>query len=104
MRRLALAVTLGSLALLATSAAVLAAYRVDDGIMRGATRGTAMVVWAGGTNARLVFINEAVAPDTYSVAPIDDEWATLRFAFSATGDASSATGARRADHVERLLL
>ena len=45
---------------------------MDDGITRGATRSTAMVVWAGGSNARLVFINEAVAPDTYSVAPIDD--------------------------------
>ena len=104
MGRLALAVTLGSLALLATASGVLAAYRADDGIMHGATRSTAMIVWAGGTNARLVFINEAVAPDTYAVAPIDDEWATLRFAFSATGDASPATGVRRADHAERLLL
>jgi len=103
-RRLALAATLGSLALLAASSAVLAAYRADDGTMRGATHNTAMIVWAGGANARLVFINEAVAPDTYSVAPIDDEWATLRFAFSAAGDAAPATGVRRADHVERLLL
>lgn len=52
--------------------------------------------------ALLVFINEAVAPDAYSVAPVDDAWATLRLAFSAIGDAAPATGAMRADHVERL--
>ncbi len=104
MKGLALAVTLGSLALLASASDALAAHRADDGLMRGATRSTAMIVWAAGANARPVFMNEAVAPDTYSVAPIDDEWATLRFAFSATGDAAPATGVRRADHAERLLL
>jgi hypothetical protein len=68
-RRFALAVTLGSLALLAIPFAAMAAHRADDGTMRGAARSTGVVRWPGGTNARLFFLNEAVAPDTYSIAP-----------------------------------
>lgn len=86
MRRLVLSAALSSLVLLATGSNALAAHRTDDGATRGAIRGTAIARWAGGSNARLVFINEAVAPDStsYDLAPLG--------------------GVRRGDHAERLLL
>jgi hypothetical protein len=86
-RRLVLSLALSSLVLLATASTALAAHRTDDGATGTAIGGTAVARWAGGMNARLVFINEAVAPDSTSYDP-----------------APVLGGVRRGDHAERLLL
>lgn len=82
MRKLAFAVTLTVFVIVLSSPVVLAAHRADRMNIFGTAGDSAVVRWSGANNARLVFINERLYPDTYSVAPIDDETATLWLAFS----------------------
>jgi hypothetical protein len=86
--RIALATSLSLLVVFGAPVAALAAFRTgSDGYIHA--RDNSIVVERGG-NARLVFINEKLYPDTVTLAPIDDENATLAYAFSSGAEAADA--------------
>jgi len=76
--KLALVTSISALLALASPLTALAADSVGGSLF---ARDSSIVVERG-SNARLVFLNEKLYPDTLAVAPIDDENATLAYAFS----------------------
>jgi hypothetical protein len=63
MKKLALAIGLGAYIVFGASGGSLAAYRVDN--TAGVALNRASRIWSEtGTNARLLFLNEALYPDT----------------------------------------
>jgi hypothetical protein len=81
MNRIALATSLSLLVVLGAPVAALAAWRTDSNTGYIFAPAAAFMTERS-TNLRLRFINERLYPDTLTLAPIDDENATLAFAFS----------------------
>jgi hypothetical protein len=96
-KKLVTAIALSAFSLSIASVVVIAANAIDNNTAVRGARNTAIVHWPGGTNAMLVFINERLYPDTYAVAPIDDESATLAFAFGADASGTSAVDTTTSD-------
>jgi hypothetical protein len=70
MKKLALAIGLGAYVVFSASANSLAANRIDTASGVAAIRDT-RIAWAvTGTNARLLFLNEALYPETTVTAPV----------------------------------
>ena len=68
MKRLALAIGLGAYVVFGASSGALAAYRVDNTAGVAAIRDSRIAWSETATNARLLFLNEALYPDTTATA------------------------------------
>ncbi|HYV22762.1 MAG TPA: hypothetical protein VEN31_08920 [Candidatus Bathyarchaeia archaeon] len=68
MKKLALAIGLGAYIAFGASAGSLAALRSDNGAGTAANRDSRIAWSVTGTNARLLFLNEALYPDTSTTA------------------------------------
>jgi hypothetical protein len=90
--RIALATSLSLLVVFGAPVAALAAFRTGSDAYVHA-RDNSIIVERG-SNARLVFINEKLYPDTVTLAPIDDENATLAYAFSSDARVAEASAAQ----------
>jgi hypothetical protein len=69
MSKAALALGFTAYIVFGTARGTLAAYRADSGAATAASHDPRVQIWSSGTNARLVFTNERLYPDT---AAIDD--------------------------------
>lgn len=69
MKKLALAIGLGAYIVFSASANSLAALRSDTSSGVAAIRDSRIAWWITGTNARLLFVNEALYPETGSATP-----------------------------------
>lgn len=98
MKKLGLALGLSALVALAGSSAALARLVDASGVL--GFRNPAIVHWPGGTNARLVYINERLYPDTVMTSPIDNENATIDFAFGMDSATTSSTTSKTTETVE----
>ena len=86
MNKLALATSISALLALASPLTALAADSAGGSLF---ARDNSIAVERG-SNARLVFLNEKLYPDTFAVAPIDDENASLAYAFSSGPNVAQA--------------
>ena len=70
MKKLALAIGLGAYIAFGASAGSLAALRSDNGAGTAANRDSRIAWSVTGTNARLLFLNEALYPDTSTATAV----------------------------------
>jgi hypothetical protein len=90
MKKLALAISLGAYIVLSASASSLAAYRADNASGVAANRDSRIAWSVTGTNARLLFLNEALYPETTGTAVTNAQLEHRKGERASTTDASAA--------------